>query len=176
MNGTGSASPLIEVLASGRQLEHSAEWATFGQFVGTWRLAWTGFNPSGPSDRAVGELAFDWILGGRAVQDVWIVPGRDQPGSGLPPRGFYGTTIRFYDPTIEAWRSTWINPVTGGARRFIGQRNHDGIELLSTEQPPWLRWRFADITADSFRWTGDYSTDGGLTWTPDDEMVATRVP
>jgi hypothetical protein len=29
---------------------------------------------------------------------------------GRPPLAFHGSTIRFYDPGIDAWRPTWIEP------------------------------------------------------------------
>jgi hypothetical protein len=45
-----------------------------------------------------GELRLGWVLGGRAVQDIWIVPGRGQSGEGRPPLAFHGSTIRFNDP------------------------------------------------------------------------------
>jgi len=55
------------------------------------------------------------------VQDIWIVPGRGHPGEGQPPSAFHGSTIRFYDPSIDAWRSTWVEPVNGRVRRFTGR-------------------------------------------------------
>ena len=92
-----------------------------------------------------GELHFGSVLGGRAVQDIWIVPGRGEPGEGQPPLGFHGSTIRFYDAAIGAWRSTWIEPVNGRVRRFIGRPAGDEIILMSDEEDPQLRWRFTDI-------------------------------
>ena len=122
-------------------------------------------------------MHFGWVLGGRAIQDVWIVPGRGQPGEGQPSTAFHGSTIRFYDPAIDAWRSTWIEPVNARVRRFIGRPAPDGgIVLLSDDDEPRLRWRFRDITAQSFRWTGESSRDHGATWEFDEEMLATRLP
>jgi len=125
----GASSALSTFLLDGSPgAETQAALSTFGQFVGRWRLQWTGFNPGREPDRAVGELAIDWVLGGRALQDVWTVPGRDQAATGAAPRGFYGTTIRLFDPTIGAWRSTWINTTTHRVRRFIGTAvNRTGI-------------------------------------------------
>jgi len=154
----------------------AAELRLFGQFVGSWTLAWTGRGADGQSATMHGELHFGWVLGGRAVQDVWIVPGRGQAGEGQGPLGFHGSTIRFYDPAIEAWRSTWIEPVNGRVRRFTGRPAGDDIVLLSDEQDPWLRWRFTDITADSFCWRAESSADGGASWRPDEQMQAARVP
>ena len=143
----------------------------FGRFVGSWELEWRG--PG--SARARGELHFGWVLGGRAVQDVWIVPGRGEPGENQPPSAFHGSTIRFFDPTIDAWRSTWVEPINARVRRFVGRSIGPDIVLLSSEEDPQLRWSFTEITPDSFTWRGETSVDGGETWTLDEEMLARRA-
>ena len=122
----------------------------FGQFIGSWEIAWTGLDAEGRTETARGELHFGWVLGGRAVQDIWIVPGRCEPGESRPPLAFHGSTIRFYDAALGAWRSTWIDPVNGRVRRFVGRPDGDDIVLLSDEDDPQLRWRFTDIRPDSF--------------------------
>jgi hypothetical protein len=81
----------------------SARLALFGQFVGAWDLEWHGPGRDGSEIVIAGELHFGWILGGRAVQDVWRVPS--SPSDAGLMRGFHGSTIRFYDAAIDAWRS-----------------------------------------------------------------------
>ncbi len=125
--------------------------------------------------KAIGKLHFGWVLAGRAVQDIWIVPGPGQPGENRPPLAFHGSTIRFFDPAIKAWRSTWIEPINGRVRRFIGRADGEDILPLSDEEEPQLRWRFIDITADSFTWLGEISRDGGATRALDERMDATRA-
>lgn len=161
---------LIEALhAAGPHPGLAGELMLFGQFVGSWDLEWRGAGPT-----MSGELHFGWVLGGRAVQDTWIVPGRGMPGEGEPPLAFHGSTIRFYDASIGAWRSTWVEPVNGRVRRFIGRPAGGDIVLVSDEDDPQLRWRFTDIERDSFRWRAESSSDGGATWEFDEEMLATR--
>ena len=173
---TRSDTALIRALhVTGPAGEHAGKLMLFGRFVGSWHLEWTGTDPGGQPATMSGELHFGWVLGGRAIQDIWVVPGRGQPGEGQPPLAFHGSTIRFYDPAIDAWRSTWIEPVNGRVRRFIGRPSGDGIVLLSDEESPQLRWRFTDITADSFSWRAEFSRDGGATWHFDEQMLATRV-
>jgi hypothetical protein len=165
----------IEALhVSGPAAEHAGRLMLFGQFVGSWDLEWTGTGADGEPATAAGELHFGWVLGGRAVQDTWIVPGRGQPGAGQPPAAFHGSTIRFYDPAIDAWRSTWIDPVNGRVRRFTGRPDNGGILLVSDEEEPRLRWRFTDIAPGSFTWQGRASHDGGRTWVLEEQMRATR--
>jgi hypothetical protein len=174
-HGSGPGNGLIEALhVTGPVGEHVDELMLFGQFVGSWALQWSGTDAEGRPAAMTGELHFGWVLGGRAVQDVWIVPGRGQPGEGQAPLGFHGSTIRFYDPAIAAWRSTWIEPVNGRVRRFIGRPTGGDILLISDEDEPQLRWRFTDITPDSFRWRAEISRDRGVTWHFDEEMLATR--
>lgn len=152
-------SALPEALHStGARPELARELDLFGQFVGDWTLECMLYNPDGSEGLVMqGELRFGWVLGGRAVQDVWIVPGRDHPDEGKAP-GFHGTTVRFYDTDLGAWRSTWIDPPNNRVRRFIGRPVGTDIELISDEhtEPTW-RWRFTDITPNSFTWTSDRS-------------------
>ncbi len=169
----GPGSGLITALhVDGPTGEHADKLMLFGRFVGSWTLHWTGDDQPGT---ATGELHFGWVLGGRAVQDIWIVPGRGQPGHDQPPLGFHGSTIRFYDPIIDAWRSTWIEPINSRVRRFIGRPDDQDIVLLRDEDDPQLRWRFTDIEADSFTWQAEASHDGGATWHFDERMLATRA-
>lgn len=155
--------------------EHADELMLFGRFVGSWILEWTATNTEGRPSAMTGELHFGWVLGGRAVQDVWIVPGRGQPGAGQPPLAFHGSTIRFFDPAIKAWRSTWIEPINGRVRRFLGRAVNADIVLLSDEDDPQLRWQFTDIEPNSFTWRAETSVDRGATWRFDEQMQATRV-
>lgn len=176
---TGSDRPggaLIEALhvAEPAGADHD-KLSLFGQFIGSWKLIWAGTGSDGKPVTMTGELHFGWVLGGRAVQDIWIVPGRGHPDEGRAGSGFHGSTIRFYDPAIDAWRSTWIEPVNGRVRCFVGRAAGDDIVLLSDEDENQLRWRFTDITPDSFCWSGEISHDGGATWEFDEEMHATRV-
>ncbi|QQE78572.1 hypothetical protein [Alicyclobacillus sp. SO9] len=166
---------LIEALhvdgAIGRQ---SRELMLFGQFVGSWDLQCSRTDANGTVAEMEGELHFGWVLGGRAVQDIWIVPGRGVPGEGIPPLAFHGSTLRFYDSTIDAWRSTWVEPVNGRVRRFIGKPVAGDIVLLSDEDEPQLRWSFTKVQAKSFTWVGEISHDGGSTWEVEELMHATR--
>jgi hypothetical protein len=105
--------------------------------------------------------------GASSAPGIWNGPVLTATGS--PPR------FRFYDPAIDAWRSTWIEPVNRRVRRFIGRLSGGDIVLLSEEEDPQLRWRFTDITEDSFTWRAETSHDGGITWQADEQMLATRT-
>jgi hypothetical protein len=166
---------LIDALhVPGPAAEHREKLMLFGQFVGAWTIEWAGPDSNGERATATGELHFGWVLGGRAVQDIWIVPGRGQPGEGQPPSAFHGSTIRFYDPAIDAWRSTWVEPVNSRVRRFVGRQSGGDILLISDEEDPRLRWRFTDIQPESFTWLGETSYDSGSTWILEERMRATR--
>ena len=69
---------------------------------------------------------------------------------------WYGTTIRIYDPAIEAWRIYWIDPATNSFRQQIGRaRGQDIVQEGATETGALTRWSFTEITPDSFHWLGE---------------------
>jgi hypothetical protein len=162
------------LLAGGPGEVHGDGSGFFGQFIGAWDIAWEGVADDGRPATGRGLLTFGWVLGGRAVQDVWVVELDPDPDGTPRSGGFHGTTVRFYDPAMGAFRSTWIEPYHSRVRRFIGRLDGSGIVLLSDEDDPQLRWRFTDVERDSFLWIGELSRDGGASWQHDETMRLTR--
>jgi hypothetical protein len=106
---------------------------------------------------------------------VWIVPARSDRSRPIGPRNLYGTTLRVYDPSEDAWNVTWINPPNGAFTRLVGRREGDRIVQVGDDRDGRNRWIFAEITPDSLRWTGEVSTDGGRTWRLLAEFALRRV-
>jgi hypothetical protein len=147
----------------------------FGQLVGDWELASEWFLPDGFNPRGKGEVHFGWILNGTAIQDVWT--GRvENPPPGFPATGF-GTTIRFYDPGIDAWRVIWIAPAGSIVQTFIARPVGSEIILegRTSDGAYPERWIISEITPRSFRWRSAVSHDDGKTWQLTQKMSARRI-
>ena len=168
-------SAMIEALQSSRPRAQLAEkLQLFGQFVGSWDVDVTNYKTDGSQETVKGEWHFGWVLDGRAIQDVWIAPKRTLR-AGNEEVGEYGATLRFYDPRIDAWRSTWIGPTRGWVLPFIARPINDEIVLEGDFAPDASRkWIFSEIAADSFRWRAIESFDGWLTFRKVQEMFAAR--
>jgi hypothetical protein len=109
------------------------------------------------------------------MQDVWIAPNRRDRERGEPPVD-WGTTIRFYHPRIDAWRSTWIGPAKGLVLPFIARPVGDEIVLEgSFEEDKLTRWIFSEIAPKSFRWRAVESDDAGRSWSLVQEVSARRI-
>jgi hypothetical protein len=163
--------------ATGRNPDIPEIHDVYGWLVGSWDLDILTYGVDIRARNVKGEVYFGWVLDGRAMQDVWIMPRRaDRP---IPPDSqpnSYGTTLRIWDPAILAWRVTWINPVSGVRDQLIGRRSGSDIIQLGThgDGTP-IRWTFTDITNDSFRWLGDALEPDGVTWKREAEFHATRM-
>jgi len=144
----------------------------FGQFVGDWEIAEGQYvQTDGTWIKMKGEVHFGWILGGAAVQDVWM--GSSEGSSKLT---LFGTTVRFYDPKIDAWRSTWLSPLNGRVQTFIARKINDEImleEQTSIGYPE--KWVFSQITPSSFRWHSEETSDNGKTWQLAEEMKIRKI-
>lgn len=124
-----------------------------------------------------GEAHFCWVLEGRAVQDVWIMPRRSERSGELEKSmNMYGTTLRMWDPSIQAWRITWINPAGDHREDQIGRRSgKDIVQIGARADGTPTRWTYTEITPDSFHWLGEALQPDGKTWKLEGEFRAKRM-
>jgi hypothetical protein len=164
--------------APGRSPEIPESADIYGWLIGSWDLEVLRYAGADVRGRGLdGEVHFGWALEGRAVQDAWIMPRRSARAAGTD-KGFdmYGTTLRVWDPTIQAWRITWINPVSGHREEQIGRRvGPDIVQVGARPNGTATRWRFTEITPDSFHWIGEALNPDGQTWLLEGEFRARRV-
>src|SRR5262245_11972380 len=163
--------------APGRSPEIPEAADAYGWLVGSWELDVYHYGVDVTAQRLKGEVHFGWVLEGRAVQDVWIMPRRtERAGDPDRTRNMFGTTLRIWDPSIQAWRVTWLKPVTGSRDELIGRRNGKEIVQVGTHANGTpIRWIFSEITPDSFHWTGEALQPDGKTWKMEGEFRARRL-
>jgi hypothetical protein len=157
-----SSTFLTALLSEGPAADRAAQMALYGRFVGSWEMDGVIYRPDGSRDEGRGEIHFAWALEGRAIQDVWILPG-----------AFYGTTLRVYDPGLDAWHILWSDPLKQYFTRQLG-RERDGEIVQEGAGPEGvpIRWRFTSVTRTSFHWLGEISSGE---WALQAEFHARRV-
>jgi hypothetical protein len=162
--------------APGRSPEIPESADAYGWLIGSWELDVHHYRVDVTARRIKGEAHFGWVLEGRAVQDVWIMPRCSERSADLDKAtNMYGTTLRVWDPSIQAWRVTWINPVTGRRDELIGRRiGGDVIQVGTHADGTPIRWVFTEITPDSFHWIGEALQPDGATWKLEGEFRAKR--
>ena len=173
-------SSFAEVLhASGPDKEGAADLDLYAWLVGHWEFEVTTFPEDGTTHQGRGEIHAGWVLQGRAIQDVWMIPRlRDRrPGlEQLPGAGnWFGTTLRIYDSALNGWRILWNDPVTNFFTHQIGRA--EGSDIVQTGPDPrggTMRWTFREIQADAFHWTAERTADG-RTWRREVDIRARRV-
>jgi len=161
------------LLADGPDPAYEDELMLFGRLVGSWDVVATNLAPDG-TVRATnrGEWHFVWALRGRAVIDILISPQLAEHAEG-EPFFEYGPTIRVYDPQLEAWRVTFNPTGSIGTTKLMARPDGDGILMegrLPDDTP--TRWRFSEITEDSFLWQERDLADDGVTWVLSEEIRA----
>ena len=170
-------SEMIEALAAaGPWADYADKLMLFGRLVGGWDIEGSYFNLEGQVTKEQrGEWHFDWVLEGRAIQDVILSPPREERRKTGAPADDYGMAIRFYDPRIDAWRVTALTPVFGVIVNLIARPVGDEIVLEGRAPDNKLyRWVFSDITDQTFRWSGYVSADEGRTWFMEEEIRGRR--
>jgi len=163
----GTSFPAL--LADGPAAQYREKLMVFGQFVGDWEFRGVEYHADGSRVTDRGEIEFAWVLEGRAVQDVWIERERSDGQTKI-----YGTTLRVYDPTLDAWRIVWANPPTGSQQTMLARKKGDEI-VLQGKNPDGIaiRWIFSEIKPDSFRWRGERFD--GASWHVYEECFPRRI-
>ena len=162
---TATSSFAVALHSSGPAPDRAAKLGLYGWLIGQWEMDAVVHGDDGTQHNGAGEIHFGWVLEGRAIQDVWILPGV-----------FYGTTLRVYDPGLDAWHILWSDPVRQFYTRQIGRaRGDDIVQEGKNDAGELVRWSFTRIEPDSFRWLGERSRDGGTTWHLQAEFHARRV-
>jgi len=172
-----SPSPFLDALAApGPTPDRANGLQLYAFLIGSWSLDVRLPLPDGSSLRSRGEVHAGWVLEGRAIQDVWAVPARGLPRGQLPAAAeFYGTTLRVYDPALDAWHILWSDPLRNLYRRQVGRaEGADIVQLGTDDEGAQVRWSFRDRTRDSFTWRAERSPDSGASWILQVEFLARR--
>ncbi len=82
--------------APGRSPEIPESADAYGWLIGSWELDVRHYRGvDAAAGRTQGEAHFGWVIEGRAVQDVWIMPRRLERTAAVDkPMHMYGTTLR----------------------------------------------------------------------------------
>jgi hypothetical protein len=149
----------------GPAADQAGKMGLYGWLIGDWEMDAVIHADDGTAHKGRGEIHFGWVLGGRAVQDVWILPGF-----------FFGTTLRVYDPGLDAWHILWSDPLKQYYTHQVGRaRGKDIVQEGTAGEGAATRWSFTDIEPDAFRWLGEHSRDQGASWHLQADFRARRV-
>ena len=150
----------------------------YGWLCGSWDLDVLCYARINTAGRGItGEVHAARVLEGRAVQDVWIMPRReDRRADSDKTINMYGTTLRSWDASLQAWRIAWTNPVSGHREEQVGHWNGTNILQEGTRADGTkTRWTFTEITSSSFHWRGEALDPGKDSWTLEGEFLAKRT-
>ena len=160
-----NAALLHALVSPGPAADRAAQMKLYGWLIGDWEFDAAVHKDDGGTHAGRGEIHFAWALDGRAIIDVWMLPGV-----------FHGTTLRVYDPGIDAWHILWSDPLKQFYTRQIGRaRGADIVQDGTAGDGTPLRWSFSDISPDAFRWRGERSLDGGASWLLQADFRARRA-
>lgn len=139
----------------------------FGFLIGSWEIDALLYSANGGVKQTKGEVHASWVLEGRAIQDLFIFPGRGERHAGVPVQGDrYATSIRTYDRGLKAWRVNFINPAAyETSAELTARRRGDGIVMegrLADGTP--IRWQYDKVTPTSFQYSAEKMQSGDGSW------------
>jgi len=156
------------------QVAGGTEARLFDRFIGTWKTDFRFIADDGSVQRTYpGLVIMGWIIDGHAIQDIWL----GYPEGRAFAERFIGTTVRFFDQSVGAWRQTFTAPQGNLILQLQGKSDGDRIVLhgLNTDGQP-IRWSFNEIRSESFTWRGEDSNDQGSSWKVREEHHMKRMP
>lgn len=156
--------------SDGPPADRAKDMELYGWLIGSWEMDTDHHLDDGTIEKSTGEIHFGWIQDGRSIQDIWIRPKR-------PARStMYGTTLRIFDPGIDGWHIIWADPINQDYSRQIGRaEGKDIVQIGEDSHGRKARWRFTEITADSFHWIGEERASESDPWRIKYEHFARRT-
>lgn len=146
------------------------EYDFFGCLIGEWNIVWNDHLEDAEPRRVKGEWIFSRVLDGTAVQDLFIVPSREERLMDRQPDAEYGTTLRIFNPKIMAWDIFY--GCMGEAIRLTARKI--GEEIILTENMTGkMRYVFSDINTSSFLWRKERMDDSNE-WKTIAKVIAER--
>ena len=109
--------------AEGPSADRAGNMDLYGWLIGSWDLDVTGYLPDGTTrrGRASGTSAGCSRAGPSRTCGSCRRAGRPA-GDAAANVNSYGTTLRIYDPRIDAWQIQWTDPVTQTSSRWSAAR------------------------------------------------------
>jgi len=161
------------LVTDGPAPEHPARMRRIRQLIGTWDVRGRELDEQSGEWK---DRSFLWIvsyvLDGRGVQDIEVIPNAKQPED----YETIATALRIYDPVAGVVRVSYFSPVRNRYANLVAMGWRDGIRQDGTqndERP--IRWNFSSITGDSYVWDGWASNDDGSTWVLVEHLEGARV-
>jgi len=169
---SAQSSPALKGLTANGPLPALAhKMMLFAPFVGDWEVDATVHRPNGSTLKGTGEWHWGWILGGRALQDVYILRS-----AATKEVIVTGAAIRFPEAGSNRWRMVYAGPMSDAVYTFTARQIGDEIVMEGTENDGSpMRWIISQVTPQSFRWRAVVSPDSGKTWQLRMEMVLHRA-
>ena len=154
----------VELVSAGAHPDAPEELMEYGQLVGNWQCKSHGLQPDGSWKEAEGVNTWTWyyVLGGRAIQDVW------QPQANAEGKVFQGTNLRVYDASTGIWNIVWTNSTSSRIESFISGYRNDAIHITTEREASdafpahMMHITFYNISEEHFDWKYESSpmTDG----------------
>ena len=135
-------------------LPEEMDW--FGILIGEWDILWKDNIGTKNEKTQKGEWIFSRVLNGFGIQDLFIVPSREERIRLNMPNAEYGNTIRMYNPAANTWEIYYT--CIGEYTRLSAEKVHDKIVLTEVSQKK-MRWIFSEITEKSFHWQNRIQKD-----------------
>ena len=134
------------------------EYDFFGCLIGEWNIVWNDHLEDVKPRRVKGEWIFSRVLDGTAVQDLFIVPSREERLIDKQPDAEYGTTLRIFNPETMVWDIFY--GCMGEAIRLTARKVGEEI-ILTEDTTEKMRYVFSDIATSSFLWRKERMTKNG---------------
>ena len=122
--------------ADGPDPERAEALKLYGRFIGDWDTEVIAHGADGTSHRTQGEIHFGWVLQGRAIQDVWMIPRLAGRALWKPEWALFQTRLWFFGMLIMSLSMHYAGLL--GAPRRTAEVAYMGAAAANAWEPYML--------------------------------------